>query len=114
VILPHIDKEKQVVALIEKLCSRFKDKVEEIECYNLALCIVHLPISSKSIKAVKDSIECYAEKLKYPTVKAQFDELVTNARKQLKMEGKVSTRKLHFFIIPWIVLIIYIKLFCRC
>jgi len=74
---------------VEKLCSRFKDKAEEIECYNLALCISQLPVSSKSIKAIKEALEFYAEKLKYPTVKAQFDLMVTNARKQLKTEGKV-------------------------
>ncbi|XP_059490224.1 condensin complex subunit 1 [Neocloeon triangulifer] len=87
-VLPHIDKEKQVVSLVEKLCSRFQDKVEEIECYNLALCISNLPITSKSVKAIKDATHMYADKLKYPKVKAKFDELVQAARKQLRTEGK--------------------------
>ncbi|CAB3368635.1 Hypothetical predicted protein [Cloeon dipterum] len=96
-ILPHIDKDKQVVALVEKLSSRFKDKAEEVECYNLALCISKLPVTAKSVHAFKEalmeSLPHYADKLKYPTVKSKFDEIVQMVRKQMKAEGKDECEK---------------------
>jgi condensin complex subunit 1 len=87
--LPYIDKERQVVALVEKLCSRFPEKNTEQECHNIALCISILPVSQKSVRALKDNFNFYADKVKYVTVKITFDGILQTARKQFKGENKV-------------------------
>ena len=89
VILPYIDKERQVVALVEKLCSRFPEKTTEKESHDLAVCIKILPVSIKLMKALRDGFNFYADKLKYVTVKMTFDSILQTARKQLKGENKV-------------------------
>ncbi|TKR72725.1 hypothetical protein L596_020132 [Steinernema carpocapsae] len=88
-LLKFIIKERQVDALIEKVCQRFihastgkRDGVILAEC--LAFCLAQLPMTGKSICIMNDNMGYIKPFLKDDRVFANFEKLLQSYRKMAK------------------------------
>lgn len=84
-----IDKSHHIDRLVDKLCCRFMDTVDERHWSDLAYCLSLLKYSDKSMTKLFDKFDCYKDKLCIDPVKDSIMAAISNHRKtSLKNEMK--------------------------
>ncbi|XP_050680062.1 condensin complex subunit 1 [Leptidea sinapis] len=89
-----IQKDRQMEALIEKLCQRFKLSTEERQWRDLAYCLSLFTYNERSLKKLIENIDCYKDKLHCKGVMDCFSTLMNNASKNAKNEIKTLVTEL--------------------
>lgn len=84
-----IGKDRQLEALVEKLCHRLRGASDERHCTDLSYCLTLVPYTDRTIQKLVDNIACFAEKLNYPKLHKHFTNIIIACKKQVKMT-KVS------------------------
>ena len=84
-LLHYIDKDKQMVAIVEKLCQKLKHNVSEqnkIEWRNTAYCLTQIKYNEKIFMKLLEQYECWKERmLDCPDVKQYFNVILQNCKK---------------------------------
>lgn len=80
-MLPLITKERQLETLVDKLCLRLKESINENQASYVSYCLMLIKYTDKSLTKLSDNISIYSDKLKYPKVYHNFSTLLsTNSR----------------------------------
>lgn len=85
-----IGKDRQLEALVEKLCHRLRGASDERHCTDLSYCLTLVPYTDRTIQKLVDNIACFADKLNYAKLHKHFTTIVITCKKQTKM-NKVSS-----------------------
>ncbi|ORX43125.1 condensin complex subunit 1 [Piromyces finnis] len=89
-LFSFIDKDRQTENIIEKLCGRFKNTVNERQWRDISYCLSLLSYKSeKTIKKLFDQLKSYQDKLYEPTVHKCFLDIITKSKKQAKNDAKI-------------------------
>ncbi|CAG5045986.1 unnamed protein product [Parnassius apollo] len=83
-----IQKDRQMEALVEKLCQRFKLSTEERQWRDLAFCLSLFTYNERSLKKLIENLDCYKDKLHCSSVMESFTTLMNNTSKMAKNEIK--------------------------
>ncbi|KAG7308584.1 hypothetical protein JYU34_005802 [Plutella xylostella] len=89
-----IQKDRQMEALIEKLCQRFKLSTEERQWRDLAFCLSLFSYNERSLKKLMENMDCYKDKLHCKGVIECFNTLMSNTNKMAKNEIKALVQEL--------------------
>ncbi|CAH0398311.1 unnamed protein product [Chilo suppressalis] len=89
-----IQKDRQMEALIEKLCQRFKLSTEERQWRDLAYCLSLFSYNERSLKKLIENLDCYKDKLHCAGVMESFTTLMNNTSKMAKNEIKTLVTEL--------------------
>ncbi|XP_048478584.1 condensin complex subunit 1 [Plutella xylostella] len=89
-----IQKDRQMEALIEKLCQRFKLSTEERQWRDLAYCLSLFSYNERSLKKLMENMDCYKDKLHCKGVIECFNTLMSNTNKMAKNEIKALVQEL--------------------
>lgn len=84
-----IGKDRQLEALVEKLCHRLRGASDERHCTDLSYCLTLVPYTDRTIQKLVDNIACFADKLNCAKLHKHFANIVIACKKQAKM-NKVS------------------------
>lgn len=87
-MLPLITKERQIESLVDKLCIRLKESVNDIQAYYLSYCLMIIKFTDKSLTKLSDNISAYSDKLKYPKVYNNFNILISTHSRMVKPATK--------------------------
>lgn len=91
-ILDLINKDKQMEALVSKLCIRFRVSVTSRQWCDLAFCLSIINYNDKALKHLIDNIPHLVEKLHNSQVYAYFKHIGTAMGKSTKPDIKVSSK----------------------
>ncbi|CAK1580335.1 unnamed protein product [Parnassius mnemosyne] len=83
-----IQKDRQMEALIEKLCQRFKLSTEERQWRDLAFCLSLFTYNERSLKKLIENLDCFKDKLHCSGVMESFTVLMNNTSKMARNEIK--------------------------
>ncbi|XP_069359396.1 condensin complex subunit 1 isoform X2 [Maniola hyperantus] len=83
-----IQKDRQMEALVEKLCQRFKLSTEERQWRDLAYCLTLFSYNERSLRKLIENLDCYKDKLHSPGVMESFTTIMNNTSKSAKNEIK--------------------------
>lgn len=86
-----IQKDRQMEALVEKLCLRFKLSTDERQWRDLAFCLSLFSYNDRSVKKLIENMDCYKDKLFSKEVYNSFKLIITNTNKLAKADLKVCT-----------------------
>ncbi|XP_075978130.1 CAP-D2 condensin subunit [Anticarsia gemmatalis] len=89
-----IQKDRQMEALIEKLCQRFKLSTEERQWRDLAYCLSLFTYNERSLRKLIENMDCYKDKLHCNGVMESFTTLMNNTSKMAKAEIKTLVTEL--------------------
>ncbi|XP_045498529.1 condensin complex subunit 1 [Colias croceus] len=89
-----IQKDRQMEALVEKLCQRFKLSTEERQWRDLAYCLSLFTYNERSLKKLIENLDCYKDKLHCKGVMESFTTLMNNTSKMAKNEIKTLVTEL--------------------
>ncbi|KPJ08507.1 Condensin complex subunit 1 [Papilio machaon] len=89
-----IQKDRQMEALIEKLCQRFKLSTEERQWRDLAYCLSLFTYNERSLRKLIENMDCYKDKLHCPGVMESFTALMNHTSKMAKNEIKALVTEL--------------------
>ncbi|CAK1551134.1 unnamed protein product [Leptosia nina] len=89
-----IQKDRQMEALIEKLCQRFKLSTEERQWRDLAYCLSLFSYNERSLRKLIENLDCYKDKLHCSGVMESFYTLMNNTSKMAKAEIKTLVTEL--------------------
>ncbi|KAL0838771.1 hypothetical protein ABMA28_016820 [Loxostege sticticalis] len=89
-----IQKDRQMEALIEKLCQRFKLSTEERQWRDLAFCLSLFSYNERSLRKLIENLDCYKDKLHCSGVMESFTTLMNNTSKMAKNEIKTLVTEL--------------------
>ncbi|XP_038209881.1 condensin complex subunit 1-like [Zerene cesonia] len=89
-----IQKDRQMEALVEKLCQRFKLSTEERQWRDLAYCLSLFTYNERSLKKLIENLDCYKDKLHCKGVMDSFTTLMNNTSKMAKNEIKTLVTEL--------------------
>lgn len=88
-IFGFVKKDKQVEALLEKICIRFQTCIDQSGWIDLAFCLKLLPLQSEScIRKLIDCAPYYMDKIFEPRVFQCFCEILGKAKKFQKIETR--------------------------
>lgn len=85
-----IGKDRQLEALVEKLCHRLRGASDERHCTDLSYCLTLVPYTDRTIQKLVDNIACFADKLNYAKLHKHLANIIIACKKQTKM-NKVSS-----------------------
>jgi len=80
-MIPLIDKDKQVVSLIDKVCQRFRTTHDERQWRDLAFCLTKMKFTESGVKMLYENMICFADKLSCDPVYEGFKTIVDEAEK---------------------------------
>ncbi|KAL4715966.1 hypothetical protein ACJJTC_013266, partial [Scirpophaga incertulas] len=83
-----IQKDRQMEALVEKLCQRFKLSTEERQWRDLSFCLSLFNYNERSLRKLIENIDCYKDKLHCAGVMESFNAIMNNTNKMAKNEIK--------------------------
>ncbi|XP_060803530.1 condensin complex subunit 1 isoform X2 [Amyelois transitella] len=89
-----IQKDRQMEALVEKLCQRFKLSTEERQWRDLAYCLSLFSYNERSLRKLIENLDCYKDKLHCSGVMESFTTLMNNTSKLAKNEIKTLVTEL--------------------
>ncbi|KAH9629496.1 hypothetical protein HF086_015826 [Spodoptera exigua] len=89
-----IQKDRQMEALIEKLCQRFKLSTEERQWRDLAYCLSLFTYNERSLRKLIENLDCYKDKLHCAGVMDSFNTLMNNTSKMARNEIKALVTEL--------------------
>ncbi|XP_072949314.1 condensin complex subunit 1 isoform X2 [Epargyreus clarus] len=89
-----IQKDRQMEALVEKLCQRFKLSTEERQWRDLAYCLSLFTYNERSLKKLIENLDCYKDKLHCSGVMESFTTLMNNTSKMARNEIKTLVTEL--------------------
>ncbi|XP_022814014.1 condensin complex subunit 1 [Spodoptera litura] len=89
-----IQKDRQMEALIEKLCQRFKLSTEERQWRDLAYCLSLFTYNERSLRKLIENLDCYKDKLHCTGVMDSFNTLMNNTSKMARNEIKALVTEL--------------------
>ncbi|KAG6452841.1 hypothetical protein O3G_MSEX007806 [Manduca sexta] len=89
-----IQKDRQMEALVEKLCQRFKLSTEERQWRDLAYCLSLFTYNERSLRKLIENLDCYKDKLHSQGVMNSFNTLMSNTSKMAKNEIKTLVTEL--------------------
>lgn len=89
-----IQKDRQMEALVEKLCQRFKLSTEERQWRDLAYCLSLFTYNERSLKKLIENMDCYKDKLHCSEVMESFNLIMNNASKNARIELKALVTEL--------------------
>lgn len=87
-LLPLITKERQIESLVDKLCIRLKESVNDVQAYYISYCLMIIKYTDKSLTKLSDNINFYTDKLKYPKVYNNFNSLINSNSRMVKPATK--------------------------
>lgn len=89
-LIELVEKDKQTICLVEKLCYRFKLVDREREYNDLAFCLTQMQLSERSLMRICENLPCFADKLVFNQVYDHILTVIANAKKLtgLKSETK--------------------------
>lgn len=90
-----IQKDRQMEALVEKLCHRFKLSTEERQWRDLAYCLSLFNYNERSIRKLIENMDCFKDKLYCKGVYESFRTLMSNASKLAKPDMKALVTELN-------------------
>ncbi|XP_015795980.1 condensin complex subunit 1 [Tetranychus urticae] len=85
-----IDKERHTIGLLEKMCQRFKNTLDERQWVDLAFCLSLLKYSDKSITKLFENFSCFADKVSVASVYELFMLIVANTRKTTGLKNETK------------------------
>lgn len=83
-LLSLINKGRQVETLVDKLCIRLKESVNEIQAHYISSCLVFIKHSEKSLTKLSDNISCYSDQLRNPLVYNNFNQIISDNSRMTK------------------------------
>ncbi|XP_028168490.1 condensin complex subunit 1 [Ostrinia furnacalis] len=89
-----IQKDRQMEALVEKLCQRFKLSTEERQWRDLAYCLSLFSYNERSLRKLIENLDCYKDKLHCSGVMDSFTALMNNTSKMARNEIKTLVTEL--------------------
>ncbi|KAM3965310.1 LOW QUALITY PROTEIN: CAP-D2 condensin subunit [Aphomia sociella] len=89
-----IQKDRQMEALVEKLCQRFKLSTEERQWRDLAYCLSLFSYNERSLRKLIENLDCYKDKLYCKGVMECFSTLMNNTSKMARTEIKTLVTEL--------------------
>ncbi|KAK6941728.1 Condensin complex subunit 1, N-terminal [Dillenia turbinata] len=89
-LIGSIKKDKQMEALVEKLCNRFSGVTDIVQWDYISYCLSQLAFTEKGIKKLMDSFKCYEHALSEESVMENFRSIITKAKKFAKLDMKSS------------------------
>nr|XP_049694078.1 condensin complex subunit 1 [Helicoverpa armigera] len=89
-----IQKDRQMEALVEKLCQRFKLSTEERQWRDLAYCLSLFTYNERSLRKLIENLDCYKDKLHCSGVMESFNTLMNNTSKMARNEIKTLVTEL--------------------
>lgn len=89
-IFELIDKSHHIDRLVDKLCGRFMDTVDERHWCDLAYCLSLLKYSDKSMAKLFDKFDCYKDKLCIDSVRESISLAVTTYRKTPHLKNEMK------------------------
>ncbi|KAJ8722132.1 hypothetical protein PYW08_004534 [Mythimna loreyi] len=89
-----IQKDRQMEALVEKLCQRFKLSTEERQWRDLAYCLSLFTYNERSLRKLIENLDCYKDKLHCNGVMDCFNTIMNNTSKMAKNEIKTLVTEL--------------------
>lgn len=87
-LLSLITKERQNESLVDKLCIRLKESVNDVQAYYLSYCLMIIKYTDKSLTKLSDNISAYTDKLKYPKVYINFNTIISTNSRMVKPATK--------------------------
>ncbi|CAI0374530.1 unnamed protein product [Linum tenue] len=88
-LIGSIKKDKQMEALVEKLCNRFCGVTDVKQWEYIAYCLAQLTFTEKGMKKLIESFKTYEHVLSEDSVIEHFKTIITKAKKFAKPEIKV-------------------------
>lgn len=85
-----IDKSQHIDRLVDKLCGRFMDTIDERHWSDLAYCLSLLKYSDKSMLKLYDKFDCYKDKLCIDSVRESISNAVSNYRKTPHLKNEMK------------------------
>ncbi|XP_041979306.1 condensin complex subunit 1 [Aricia agestis] len=89
-----IQKDRQMEALVEKLCQRFKLATEERQWRDLAYCLSLFTYNERSLRKLIENLDAYKDKLHCKGVMDCFSTLMHNTSKMARNEIKTLVTEL--------------------
>ncbi|XP_045448315.1 condensin complex subunit 1 [Melitaea cinxia] len=89
-----IQKDRQMEALVEKLCQRFKLSTDERQWRDLAYCLSLFTYNERSLRKLIENLDCYKDKLHCHGVMESFTTLMNNTSKMARNEIKSLVNEL--------------------
>ncbi|XP_047533582.1 condensin complex subunit 1 [Vanessa atalanta] len=89
-----IQKDRQMEALVEKLCQRFKLSTDERQWRDLAYCLSLFTYNERSLRKLIENLDCYKDKLYCSGVIESFTTLMNNTSKMARNEIKSLVNEL--------------------
>jgi condensin complex subunit 1 len=80
-LIELIEKDKQTICLVEKLCQRFKLVDREREYNDLSFCLTQMQLSERSLGRICENLPCFADKLVFDQVYQNFLTVIANGKK---------------------------------
>ncbi|XP_039753451.1 condensin complex subunit 1 [Pararge aegeria] len=80
-----IQKDRQMEALVEKLCQRFKLSTEERQWRDLAYCLSLFSYNERSFRKLIENLDCYKDKLHCKGVMESFTTIMNNTSKTARV-----------------------------
>ncbi|XP_076908529.1 condensin-1 complex subunit CAP-D2-like [Bidens hawaiensis] len=87
-LIGSIKKDRQMEALVEKLCHRFSGVMDAKQWENISYCLSQLSFTDKGIKKLIDSFKVYEHVLSNDTVMEHFRSIINKGKKFAKPELK--------------------------
>ncbi|CAH1432213.1 unnamed protein product [Lactuca virosa] len=87
-LIGSIKKDKQMEALVEKLCHRFSGVTDAKQWENISYCLAQLSFTDKGIKKLIDLFKVYEHVLSNETVMDHFRTIINKGKKFAKQELK--------------------------
>lgn len=87
-LLPFISKERQIEALVDKLCTRLKASNNDVQASYISYCLMIIKYTDKSLIKLSENISYYSDKLKNPKVYINFTTLINNNSRLAKSAVK--------------------------
>ncbi|KAJ4701121.1 Condensin complex subunit 1 [Melia azedarach] len=88
-LIGSIKKDKQMEALVEKLCNRFSGVTDVRQWQNISYCLSQLAFTEKGMKKLMESFKIYEHALSEDSVMENFRNIINKSKKFAKPELKV-------------------------
>ncbi|RWS10767.1 condensin complex subunit 1-like isoform X3 [Dinothrombium tinctorium] len=85
-----IEKDRQTLCLVEKLCQRFRMTINERQWRDLAFCLSLLNYSERSITKLYENMICFADKLSIDAVYDCFVAIINASRKMPNIKNETK------------------------
>lgn len=83
-LLPFINKDRQVESLVDKLCLRLKESINDTQAHYISYCLVFIKHTDKSLTKLSDNMPRYTHKLRNPKVYNNFNQIISDNSRMAK------------------------------